>query len=358
MSTSRAEDSRRGLRARRRVLIALTLIAAALAALAVFAVADRPFSAEKARRQLIETAKHLVRYLDERNPALLGEAKRNLDTVPAFANEFFAPEQRYHYSIQQERDVLERVAGHLLEPSRNAARLAPEQRLFERVLQYVSREDYRLLRVHLGGVIREFEEVNRMKTGLPEARSDQRGIEHCAQSLFVLTNPERWATKFRKAADFLDLQRGTRVVDIGCGAAFFLLPILDRVGPEGHVFQVDIDPCTLAFVDFLIDAEGLENVQTVLSQQTNINVAGDSADRAFINNLFFGIEAMTALKKRAFYETVHKALRKHGTFVVCDDAVTYDGMRLEEGIERLEAAGFRHLDDFSAGTYYCIKVGH
>ncbi|PPK67090.1 methyltransferase domain-containing protein [Actinokineospora auranticolor] len=44
----------------------------------------------------------------------------------------------------------------------------------------------------------------------------------------------------RKVVDLLDLGRGERVLDIGCGRGACLFPAADAVGPTGHVLGIDL----------------------------------------------------------------------------------------------------------------------
>ena len=62
----------------------------------------------------------------------------------------------------------------------------------------------------------------------------------------------------------LDVRPGQIVADIGCGNGFYTLELARRVGPEGRVYAVDIQPEMLALLQERAAAAGLKNIVSVL----------------------------------------------------------------------------------------------
>ena len=58
----------------------------------------------------------------------------------------------------------------------------------------------------------------------------------------------------RKAVDRLELKRGERVLEVGCGTGRNLALLREAVGPEGHVYGVDLSDGMLAEAQRLCDA--------------------------------------------------------------------------------------------------------
>lgn len=58
-----------------------------------------------------------------------------------------------------------------------------------------------------------------------------------------------------------DVPRGSRVVDVGCGAGFDALIAARRVGPEGRVVGVDMTPEMIAKARAAVESSGLRNVE-------------------------------------------------------------------------------------------------
>ena len=72
-----------------------------------------------------------------------------------------------------------------------------------------------------------------------------------------------------KVVDALNLQKGMVVADIGAGVGYFSLRIAKRVGPEGKVLAVDIQPEMLSLLKQNQEREGLTNVEPILGTVTD-----------------------------------------------------------------------------------------
>src|SRR4029077_2645718 len=59
----------------------------------------------------------------------------------------------------------------------------------------------------------------------------------------------------------LFLNRGMRVVDIGCGPGHLTVRIAKEVGTMGHVVAVDVDPRVLRVAEKRANAAALKNIQ-------------------------------------------------------------------------------------------------
>jgi ubiquinone/menaquinone biosynthesis C-methylase UbiE len=64
-----------------------------------------------------------------------------------------------------------------------------------------------------------------------------------------------------KAVNRLELKRGSRVLEVGCGTGRNLAPLLEAVGAEGHVYGVDLSEGMLAEAKELCTQTGWNNVQ-------------------------------------------------------------------------------------------------
>ncbi|MFO0868481.1 MAG: methyltransferase domain-containing protein [Pirellulales bacterium] len=62
----------------------------------------------------------------------------------------------------------------------------------------------------------------------------------------------------------LGVKRGMTVCDMGCGNGFYTLQLAKMVGPEGHVYGVDIQPEMLKMLNDRGDQQGVRNFTPVL----------------------------------------------------------------------------------------------
>ena len=116
----------------------------------------------------------------------------------------------------------------------------------------------------------------------------------------MVWNPKR---KIKK----IPLRGGMRVVDYGCGAGRYTIPIAKSVGPEGKVFAVDICPPAIKYVEELAAKEGLKNIEPVLVESYNTGIQDSSIDLVLLIDTLHMIKDCNAL----FLE-IHRILKQDG----------------------------------------------
>lgn len=75
---------------------------------------------------------------------------------------------------------------------------------------------------------------------------------------------------------------GMRVLDAGCGPGRVTLPAAARVGPDGRVVALDLQPRMLAQLEARLDAAGLKNVALVEAGLGDGRLPSDSFDRVLL----------------------------------------------------------------------------
>ena len=60
------------------------------------------------------------------------------------------------------------------------------------------------------------------------------------------------------------LEKGQKVLEVGCGPGFYTIPAARIVGEEGIVYAVDVNPYAIARVRAKIEKEGIKNVVPML----------------------------------------------------------------------------------------------
>ncbi len=127
-----------------------------------------------------------------------------------------------------------------------------------------------------------------------------------------LDNPERARWQDPQALiRALGVRPGMVCVDVGAGTGYFALPLAAAVGPEGHVYAVDVSQEMLKHLDARLG--GIENVSPLLSEEARLPLADASADLVLVANVFHELSEPAAVLAE-----VRRVLRPGGRVAVMD----------------------------------------
>ena len=132
------------------------------------------------------------------------------------------------------------------------------------------------------------------------------------RGIFESDRREIYANRFEILAA-LALQPGMVVADIGAGTGFFALMFAEAVGPEGHVYAVDISSDFVAAIEKRAAAAALGNVTGVVNGPRDVNLRPASIDLAFISDTYHHFEY-----PRDILRALHEALKPGGEVVIVD----------------------------------------
>lgn len=102
---------------------------------------------------------------------------------------------------------------------------------------------------------------------------------------FLLLPGVRALARADALAELLDIRPGMRILDAGAGPGRLTLPLAQRVGPQGVVVALDMQPRMLEILRARAAALGVENVQTMLTELGDGTLAARQAntyDRALL----------------------------------------------------------------------------
>jgi ubiquinone/menaquinone biosynthesis C-methylase UbiE len=151
---------------------------------------------------------------------------------------------------------------------------------------------------------------------------------------WALDTPFRRPFK-RVTLDRVGIRPGERVLELGPGPGAFTVDAARRVGPEGRLIAVDIQPEMIARVETRVRAAGLDNVKTHVRSAYDLPLADGSVDRAFLIAVLPEIPDQA----RALAE-LRRVLKPGGVLSVSEQFVDPDYRFLFETLRAVEAAGF------------------
>lgn len=111
----------------------------------------------------------------------------------------------------------------------------------------------------------------------------------------------------------LQLRRGERVADVGCGPGYFTLPIADAVGPQGKVWAVDIESRMLDRLREHAADRSLQNIDMVLAKEDDPALPGGAVDTIFIVDTYHHFSY-----RPVYVAKLKKALAPGGRIVIID----------------------------------------
>jgi len=85
-----------------------------------------------------------------------------------------------------------------------------------------------------------------------------------------------------RVMDILGISAGKSVADIGAGSGWFTVRAARRVGHDGTVYAVDINPEAISHIDRRAHDESLSNIKTILSKSDDPLLPKDAIDAVLL----------------------------------------------------------------------------
>jgi ubiquinone/menaquinone biosynthesis C-methylase UbiE len=101
--------------------------------------------------------------------------------------------------------------------------------------------------------------------------------------------------QINRVMDILGIVPGKSVADIGAGSGWFTVRAARRVGENGLVYAVDINPEAIHYVDERARKEKLDNVRTILGKPDNPLLAPGSVDAVLLLKTYHEVAQPVAL---------------------------------------------------------------
>jgi len=117
----------------------------------------------------------------------------------------------------------------------------------------------------------------------------------------------------RMLLDALELKPGQTVCDLGCGNGFYTLELARRVGPEGTVYAVDIQPEMLRLLVARARQAKLFNIRPVLGTVIDPRLPTGEVDLVFCVDVYHEFSHPELMLTR-----IRESLRKDGQIVLAE----------------------------------------
>jgi ubiquinone/menaquinone biosynthesis C-methylase UbiE len=140
----------------------------------------------------------------------------------------------------------------------------------------------------------------------PQSKSGYRLMVWTFRIMDLFSNPDR------RLEDF-GLQKGSVVVDYGCGPGRYIRKAAQQVGPDGRVYAADIQPMAIDLVKRKIEKYHLTNVTPVLLSDKSGTIPDRSADVVYALDMFHQIDDPVS-----FLDGLHHIVKPEGVLYLED----------------------------------------
>lgn len=162
--------------------------------------------------------------------------------------------------------------------------------------------------------------------------------------LSIFEDPNRARNlQIDRVMDLLGIKAGTAVADIGAGSGWFTVRAARRVGKQGTVYAVEINPDYIRHIERRAKKEKLLNVRTILGQPDDPRLARASVDAVLVLKTYHEIAEPVELLRK-----LREAMRPGARLGVIDKngIGTDHGLNAEVVIKEAQEAGFSLVEQY------------
>lgn len=145
------------------------------------------------------------------------------------------------------------------------------------------------------------------------------------------------------------IREGMRVLEIGPGNGTYTIAAANRVGPNGAVVAIDIEPKMIDRVQKRIEAEGIKNTHARVADVYDLPFEDASFDLSYMITVINEIPDIP----RALVE-IWRVLRPGGSLVFSELLLDPDYPLAKKLIQKVENAGFQLKNRIGNFFYYTL----
>lgn len=178
----------------------------------------------------------------------------------------------------------------------------------------------------------------------------KKGSAPCPSSLSWLVDMPLRRRYMRSVLERVGLKPGETVLELGPGPGAFTVDAARRLGPEGKLIAVDIQPEMIAQVEARVRQAGLTNVETHVASAYDLPIEDASVDRAFLVTVLPEIpDPVRGLRE------IYRVLKPGGVFSTTEEFLDPDYPRRQTTVDWAEAAGFEPSERFGNVMVYTLN---
>jgi ubiquinone/menaquinone biosynthesis C-methylase UbiE len=167
---------------------------------------------------------------------------------------------------------------------------------------------------------------------------------------WVLERPGRVRNEVPAVLDRIGLRPGEHVLEVGCGPGVYTVEAARRLGPDGRLITVDLQPEMVSRTAQRVRNAGLANVETHIADAHHLPLEDGSVDLAFLVAVLPEIpDPQGALAE------VRRVLRSHGVLSVSEGFLDPDYRFAFETLSQVQQAGFTLEERFGNVWQYTVN---
>jgi ubiquinone/menaquinone biosynthesis C-methylase UbiE len=164
------------------------------------------------------------------------------------------------------------------------------------------------------------------------------GIHTLEQLTTIEAERDQWQRP-NEIISALNLNEGSTVVDLGCGAGYFALKLSRVVNSGGTVLAVDIRRLPLRFLWIRALLRREHNVRTLLGQPNNSHLPTNAVNAVLIANTYHELDYRSEILRQ-----ISRSLVADGRLVIVDPLQTEHGVLSPRSVgDELRTSGFEIL---------------
>lgn len=152
-----------------------------------------------------------------------------------------------------------------------------------------------------------------------------------------------------KVVDWIGIQDGMCILEIGPGPGTFTIEAGKRVGEKGEVFAIDIQPTVISKLNSRLQRDDIANITTKVASAYELPFSNNTFDRVFMITVLAEIPD----KKKALFE-IKRVLKDNGLLAIGEFLPDPDYPRRKTVIHWCRAAGLQFVGGYGGLVQYLL----